>query len=289
MITENEEPMTNASAPLDERQRDELVTRAGELLAETAPPGWTQLLCEYRGVGTHTEVDAMAFDAEGSPLPVRPPAEVADLLGRLRTGMAEPGRGTWLSATVTVDPSGAAYADFAYYTQPRWRSNPMREGFRDELRIHPRDDAHLPAWLRRLAGLVPAPGAEMSEAREELRAAKVYDGFDEDGRPVVNRTPLDPTEKDRVLRYLSEAPTVLAAWSYDTDAFDPERPPSVPLNVRTDGTWVWPDSVAYYLREHDVAPDPELLAHVRQRDYVVPEVGEDVRQRVVELIAGRRL
>ncbi|WP_197319142.1 ferredoxin [Saccharomonospora sp. NB11] len=285
--------MTDSVGPLDERQRDELVTRVGTLLAEAAGSGWTQLLCEYRSVGKHVEVDAMAFGPDGSPMPVRPPAEVVSLLGQLRTGMAEPGRGTWLSATVTVDPSGTAYADFSYHTQPRWRRNPPPLGFQDELRMHPRDDAHLPAWLRQRAGLGPAEerpasAAQAAEAPGKLRTAKVYDGFGADGRPVVNRVPLDPAEKDRVLEYLNEAPVVLAARSYDTDAFDPDRPPSVPLNFRTDGVWVWPGAVAYYLREHDVAPDPELLAHVRRRDYAVPEVGEDVRQRAVELITGRQ-
>ncbi len=81
---------------------------------------------------------------------------------------------------------------------------------------------------------------------------------------------------------------VLAARSYDTDAFDPGRAPSVPLTFRTDGSWVWPGAVAYYLREHDIAPDPELLAHIRRREYAVPEVGEDARQRAVNLITGQQ-
>lgn len=286
--------MTNASASMDDGHRDEVVNRVGALLAEIAPAGWTQLLCEYRSVGKHVEVDLLAFGADGSPSPVRPPAEVVSLLGRLRAGMYVQGRGTWLSAMLTVDPPGVVYADFAHHTQPRWRRNPPPVGFQDELRMYPRDDAHLPAWLRQRAGLASSTGAGRAtatptpDAPAELRTAKVYDGFGGDGRPVVNRAPLDAVEKDRVLEYLGGAPVVLAARSYDTDAFDPGRAPSVPLTFRTDGSWVWPGAVAYYLREHDIAPDPELLAHIRRREYAVPEVGEDARQRAVNLITGQQ-
>ncbi len=295
--------MTNTSAPMNDRQRDELVNRIGMSLAEIAPAGWSQIQCEYRAVGKHVEADVTVFGADGSPVPVRPPAEVVSLLGRLRTGMYEPGRGTWLRAMLTVDPPGGVYADFVHHTQPRWRRTPPPLGFQDELRMHPRDDAHLPAWLRQRAGLGSTAGSEQQgrpstgpiaqapamgvDDAGELRLPKVYDGLGGNGRPVVNRPPLDPAEKGRVLDYLGGAPVVLAARSYGTDAFDPGRPPSVPLTFRTDGVWVWPGAVAYYLREHDVAPDPELLAHVRRRDYAVPDVGEDARQRAVELVTGQ--
>ena len=43
------------------------------------------------------------------------------------------------------------------------------------------------------------------------------------------------------------APVVLAARSNGDDAFAPGRTDVVPLNFRTDGSWVWPGAVAYYL------------------------------------------
>ncbi|CAM2980353.1 ferredoxin [Saccharomonospora xinjiangensis] len=296
--------MATPSEPLSERRRDELLSRVGAVLAGAAPAGWTQLLCEYRAAGRHVEVDVTAFRAEGRPVPIRPEVEVVALLGELRSGMYERGRGTWLSAMLTVEPPATVFADFVHNTEPRWRRTPPPLGFQDELRTHPRDDAHLPAWLRHRAGSaasadrgpapqtvnvtappVPAPADE--HVAGDLRMAKVWDGPGGDGRPVVNRPPLDPAEKERVLDYLGAAPVILAARSYDTDPFDPERPPSVPLTFRTDGAWVWPGAVAYHLREHDVAPDPDLLAHVRRRDYAMPDVSEEARQRAVELVTGQ--
>ena len=44
----------------------------------------------------------------------------------------------------------------------------------------------------------------------------------------------------------------------------------VPTIIRTDGTWIWTDSTAYYLREYGLQPDADLLAHIRANSYEVP-------------------
>ena len=45
-------------------------------------------------------------------------------------------------------------------------------------------------------------------------------------------------------------------------------------------------AVAYYLREHDIAPDPELLTHIRASRFTMPEVDEPTRKRAVAAITG---
>ncbi|WP_409462607.1 hypothetical protein [Amycolatopsis sp. GA6-003] len=115
----------------------------------------------------------------------------------------------------------------------------------------------------------------------ELRTPRVYDGFDEAGNPVVEREALSPEERERVLAYLDSAPVILASRSKDTDAFDPSRTDVVPLNFRTDGSWVWPGAVGYYLREHGISPDPELVEHIRAASYTVPEVDEATQERML--------
>ncbi|QYN22898.1 hypothetical protein [Amycolatopsis sp. DSM 110486] len=122
----------------------------------------------------------------------------------------------------------------------------------------------------------------------EMRTPRVYDGLDEAGRPVVEREALPEAERERVLAYLESAPAVLASRSFDVDAFDPGRVDAVPLTFRTDGIWVWPGAVAYYLREHAVAPDPELLSHIRGRRFEVPEVGEPARELALAAVTGEQ-
>lgn len=135
----------------------------------------------------------------------------------------------------------------------------------------------------------PVPSGVADPAAEtaaDVRTPRIYDGLDDAGRPVVERERLAPEERERVLAYLEAAPAVLASRSYGTDAFDPARTDVVPMVFRTDGSWAWPGAVAYYLREHDIPPDPELLSHIRGRRFAVPEVGEPAREIALAAITG---
>jgi hypothetical protein len=285
--------MSQSSAPFGPEQQ-ELVGRLGRELLRVAPAGWRQIRAEYRAAGRHVEADVFVTGPDGVPRPVQPPVEVVQGFGQLRHAMYEPGRGTWLSAEYVIEPSGAYHVEFEPDVEPRWRRLPPPIGFQDELRFFPRADARIPDWWRQRAGLPPAPPAPQPENAPppaggdegSMRTPRVYDGLDEGGRPVLNREPLPPAERDRVLAYLEAAPVVLAARSYDTDAFAPGQPPEVPMNFRTDGVWVWPGAVAYYLRKHDVPPDPELVAHIRGRGFDVPEVDDATRDLAVSTITG---
>ena len=62
---------------------------------------------------------------------------------------------------------------------------------------------------------------------------------------------------------------------------------AVPMNFRTDGAWAWPGAVAYYLREHGVPPDPDLVAHIRARRFTAPsEVPEPAKDLALAAITG---
>ncbi|MET8422583.1 hypothetical protein [Nocardia sp. NPDC004860] len=85
----------------------------------------------------------------------------------------------------------------------------------------------------------PAPNVEATVKLppQPPRMAKVYDGKDGEGRPVVERPVLEGNVRTAVLAYLESAPVVLAARSFEQDEFVPADR-DVPLNFRTDGTWV---------------------------------------------------
>lgn len=73
-------------------------------------------------------------------------------------------------------------------------------------------------------------------------------------------------ERERILAYLRAGTVVLATTGTMPDIVDPGRGATVPMSFRTDGTWIWTDTVTYYLAEHDVGPDPQLVAHIRAVD-----------------------
>ncbi|MBT2232003.1 hypothetical protein [Nonomuraea sp. NEAU-A123] len=117
-----------------------------------------------------------------------------------------------------------------------------------------------------------------------IAVARVFDGvrdgvpYFEPGHPLVE----NPRERERLAGYLEAGTPILATTGLDVDRVEPERGEVVPLSFRTDGTYVWTDTVAYYLRAHHLRPDPELCAHIAAGGYVCPEVGEDQAARVLQ-------
>jgi hypothetical protein len=117
-----------------------------------------------------------------------------------------------------------------------------------------------------------------------LRIAQVFDSIDADGTPRYDRPPVPEHEREPLLRYLSDAPIVLAARGYDTDRLDPSRPAEVPLTYHTDGVWIWPGAVHYYLRVHGVPPERELVGFASADRFRIPEVDEETRAEAVATV-----
>lgn len=110
--------------------------------------------------------------------------------------------------------------------------------------------------------------------------------LDETGRPVVRTPRLHERERAAVAAYLRGAPLVAVAYGFDPDPFDPLRPQVVPLNVRTDGDWVWSESLAYYADRYGIGPEPDLMAHLARRQYQLPDVDDERVARAAEALRG---
>jgi hypothetical protein len=101
-----------------------------------------------------------------------------------------------------------------------------------------------------------------------VRIARLYDEAGGGVPRFTDRARIeDPGERGRVLAYLRSGTPLLHTTQSDMDRVDPSRGPRVALSLRTDGTWLWNDGVAYYLDIHHLAPDPGLYKHIRARRY----------------------
>ncbi|HET8643401.1 MAG TPA: glycohydrolase toxin TNT-related protein [Pseudonocardiaceae bacterium] len=121
---------------------------------------------------------------------------------------------------------------------------------------------------------------------QTFRTASVFDGTGADGRPLVDRKLLDQTEAGHVLAYLESAPVVLASQDLGPDQVDRGRGQQVPLTWQTDGEWLWPGSVPYYLRTYALPPDHDFLDHIRQRQYRAPSVDPATRRAALSAVSG---
>ena len=109
---------------------------------------------------------------------------------------------------------------------------------------------------------------ELSNDEPPFKIARVFDFARPDTGPGFepgHRVVTDSGERDRMLRYLTSGTTVLHTTARTQDVINPEAGQIVPSSFRTDGEWIWTDTVAYYLDQHGLAPDEELAAHIDAR------------------------
>jgi hypothetical protein len=105
-------------------------------------------------------------------------------------------------------------------------------------------------------------------ASPEITVARVFDAVDADAGPSFapdHPRMTDEQARTRTLAYLKAGAELLLTTATFTDVVDPARGAVVPMSFRTDGTWIWTDTVTYYLEEHQLAPDPELLRHITEQ------------------------
>jgi hypothetical protein len=108
--------------------------------------------------------------------------------------------------------------------------------------------------------------------------AEVFDGRGPTGGIVVDRPPVDPGEIDALTAYLTKAPVALATTKTGEDELSPGAGLVVPRAYHTDGEWIWPAAVGYYLHRYRLPPQPDLVAHIRAHGFMVGMVAEELRQ-----------
>ncbi|RSS70774.1 hypothetical protein EF918_26950 [Streptomyces sp. WAC06614] len=104
----------------------------------------------------------------------------------------------------------------------------------------------------------------------EFRLAAVFDHVDPRTGPGFapdHPSVEDPALRDLLVQRLDAGTPVLMTPMLMDDVLDPERRAEVPMNFRTDGRWVWTDTVTYYLARYALAPEPDLFAHLAAPDY----------------------
>jgi hypothetical protein len=137
-------------------------------------------------------------------------------------------------------------------------------------------------------------GATVTESElvtePEFKLAKVFDFADPESGPgfapdhaVID----DPAERERVLEYLRGGVPALMTTAAMDDILDPDAGAVVPMSFRTDGEWIWTDSVVYYLSRHGLAPDAQLAAHIDEmcaQGVTVPDTDTDTATRAADFL-----
>jgi hypothetical protein len=257
---------------LNATEQDTLVKQIGIALLRAAPGDWRRMTVDFRAVGRYHEMTGEITTDDGSTHEWVATHDIATLFGRLRGGMYREARGTWFNARYQLDHPSSYNLEYDR-EEPRWHLAPPLQAYLDELRTFPRSDENVPEWLaRKISGLSPETPAT------RMRMARVFDGIDPAGRPLIHRGELALEEQNRMLEYLDSAPIVLSERRYDLDRLASSSVNSVPVAFHTDGLWIWPAAVNFYLREYGISPEPDLVHHLRSMDFALPEIPEQMVQ-----------
>ncbi|MEU8887833.1 hypothetical protein [Streptomyces sp. NPDC048442] len=98
-------------------------------------------------------------------------------------------------------------------------------------------------------------------------------GFYESAADVlaVATTSESSWEKD-ASRYLEQGEVVIAASQWVGDLLDADIGSICQFAIQTDGVWVWPSSLTYYVRKYHVDLPAEFLSRMESKGWTVGEL-----------------
>ena len=78
-------------------------------------------------------------------------------------------------------------------------------------------------------------------------------------------------DKARLISYLKSGVVYIASPGVGFDVLSNDGTLSGPFHALTDGAWMWPADLAYYVDRYDVELPNGFLSHARAREWRVPE------------------
>ncbi|MER5393061.1 hypothetical protein [Saccharopolyspora sp. NPDC002686] len=138
------------STPPNNRQPepDQIRQQVVDSLLASAPPDWAEIRLEFRASSTICQAEVSGSTLTGAPLLMPPPEGTTGRLKAVRAAMFEPGRGTWFSLHIGVKRNGSPEYRFNYTDATHWRPPVAPTVFTLDQERFPRDDQHIPDWLR---------------------------------------------------------------------------------------------------------------------------------------------
>lgn len=133
-------------------RQGEIVQELSAQLPERVSGEWVSLAFVARSLSMYGQSKLHVGRPNGTQESALAPRSTDDLLEELRELMYRPGAGTWFSATwtLTKDDADRVSADvsFNYDEEPDW-DPPIRPfNYALDLEDFPRDEEHIPGWLR---------------------------------------------------------------------------------------------------------------------------------------------
>jgi hypothetical protein len=82
----------------------------------------------------------------------------------------------------------------------------------------------------------------------------------------------DAAVKDLVAGYLEQGSTLAATAQRVFDVLDENKPDAGALAMITDGAWIWPADLPYYVRKYNISLPVKFVEHAKRSNWKPAEV-----------------
>lgn len=83
-------------------------------------------------------------------------------------------------------------------------------------------------------------------------------------------------ELEHICNYLQSGIPLIVCCGVDTDIINPNRGVSGCPSMLTDGHYIWPGDLAYYVKEYALGIDENFIANMRNNNWTIPIKLEDI-------------
>ncbi|WP_040922784.1 hypothetical protein [Saccharomonospora xinjiangensis] len=138
--------------------RSELARQVGRMLLDAVEGEWVRIDLRCKVLSDVHDLALTVLMSDGSSPAVAVPEGIVEPVLRIRELVYREGEGTWFSARWILDPPGRMNVNYNLEWDPLWEPDVPASSWRADLERFPRDEEHMPEWLRAKLAEVPEGG-----------------------------------------------------------------------------------------------------------------------------------
>ena len=85
----------------------------------------------------------------------------------------------------------------------------------------------------------------------------------------------NPDQVEAICQYLRNGTLLIASFGLTTDVIDPEKGISGTPSAYTDGTWVWPGDLVYYVEKYLLKLPEDFIQTMEENHWINPVADAD--------------
>ena len=102
-----------------------------------------------------------------------------------------------------------------------------------------------------------------------FKELKHGDEFELSLKKSMRNIPLE--NEDKIIDYLDNGISLYVTAGLVSDVLDKSKGVIRNLEILTDGTWVWPSDLSYYVKFYHVELNTHFIEHIKKNEWVMPK------------------